>query len=53
MEFREDGKLKVWYRWTVFLVKKTTAVGCLLRVEMGVVEAKILLATVQLLQNLL
>lgn len=48
MEFlREVGN-----QWIVSLVKKMNTVGHLLRIEIGVVETRILLSIVQL-QNLL
>lgn len=38
MEFGEGEELKVWYKCNVSLVKKTTAVGGLHKVEVGVRE---------------
>lgn len=53
LEFLEGGELKVWYKWNVSLVKKTTEVGCLLGEKVEVVGASVLLVTLQLFQNLL
>lgn len=36
MGFWEGKESKAQYKWNVSLVRKTTAVGCLLRVEVGV-----------------